>query len=199
MDKPIDIPGVRLISVSGRIASGSTTLAKQLSEHFGWKHMEGGEIFWERVRGKLNLSPKDTDLRPDSEDQLFDKSLRDILVKEEHTVVETKLAGFFAHELSDVFKILVVCEDAAHTDQTQIRIDRLVNRELMTVEEAKEEVLQREKNDVEKWRRLYAAGDPSWTYWDDKYYDIVINTFFHDPEESLHMAIEAISARNNPL
>lgn len=192
MDNSKIISNTRIITVSGRIASGSTTLAKKLAEHKGWKHMEGGEIFWENVRGKLNLSPKDTNLRPDAEDQLFDDSLKKILKEEKDIVLETKLAGYFAREMEDVFKILVICEDAEGVDQTQIRIDRLVNREKMSVLDAKTEVLEREKNDIEKWCRLYAAADPNWTYWNDKYYDIVINTFFHDPDESLQMVIEAL-------
>jgi CMP/dCMP kinase len=197
MDNSIEKPNYRLITVSGRIASGSTTLGRKLAEKLGWKHLEGGEIFWEIVRSKFNLAAKDTNLRPDSEDMQFDDSLRKILKEDENTVLETKLAGYFAKDYKDVFKILVVCADATGVDQTQIRIDRLVNREQMSVHDAKEEVLVREKNDVEKWRRLYANDDPNWSYWDDKYYDIVINTFFHDPEESLNLAIEAIKSKKD--
>lgn len=194
MDNSIEKPNYRIITVSGRIASGSTTLGRRLAEKLGWKHLEGGEIFWEIVRSKFNLAAKDTNLRPDSEDMQFDDSLRKILKEDEDTVLETKLAGYFAKDYKDIFKILVICADITGVDQTQIRIDRLVNREQMSVHDAKEEVLVREKNDVEKWRRLYANDDPNWSYWDDKYYDIVINTFFHDPEESLNLAIEAIKS-----
>lgn len=196
MTNPTDIPNIRIITVSGRIASGSTTLAKKLAQHFGWKHMEGGEIFWEHVRNKLNLDPKDTDKRPDAEDELFDKSLKKILQEESNIVLESKLAGFNAQGIDYVFKILVICEDPNGEDQTQIRIDRLINREKLSTEQAKEEVLAREKNDIEKWQRLYAKNDPDWTYWDRKYYDLVINTYFLDPEKSLDEAIEAIKSKN---
>jgi cytidylate kinase len=50
----------------------------------------------------------------------------------------------------------------------------------------------REKSDLEKWRRLYANNDPKWYYWDRKYYDLVINTYFSDQENSLKLALEAI-------
>lgn len=197
MKQPIDIPKVRLITISGRIASGSTTLAKKLSQTIGWRHMEGGEIFWEAVRSRLQLNAKDTALRPDEEDAAFDASLKEILKTQEHIVVETKLAGFNAQGISDVFKILVLCESADGTDQTQIRIDRLVNREQMSMEEAKEEVLIREKSDVEKWRRLYANNDSAWTYWDAKYYDLVINTYSHDHEQTLDTALAALGIAKN--
>lgn len=190
---PMTIPGTRLITVSGRIASGSTTLAKKLAYQLKWHHLEGGEIFWEAVRAKLGLAGKDTGLRPDEEDTVFDESLKHILKTREHTIVETKLAGFNAQGLSDVCKVLVVCVDESGQDQTNIRIDRLVNREHVSIEEAKEEVLVREKSDIEKWRRLYAHNDPEWTYWDEKYYDLVINTYSHDPDEALAIVLNAVS------
>lgn len=190
MTDPVKLPGIRLITVSGRIASGSTTLAKKLSHELHWRHIEGGEIFWEAVRARLALSPKDTALRPDEEDAAFDASLKELLRTQEHIVVETKLAGFNAQGLDDVFKILVICEDPNGVDQTQIRIDRLVNREQVSIDEAKEEVLVREKNDIEKWQRLYANNDNQWVYWDRRYYDLVINTYSHDQEQVLDLALE---------
>ncbi|MDE2026077.1 MAG: hypothetical protein KGJ07_06280 [Patescibacteria group bacterium] len=189
---PIDLPNIRIITVSGRIASGSTTLAKNLSHILNWKHLEGGEIFWEAVRSKLGLGEKDTDKRPDTEDELFDAQLKKTLREDKHIVLETKLAGFNAQSIPGIFKVLVLCVDKDGNDQTQIRIDRLVNREHLSIDEAKTEVLEREKNDIEKWRRLYAPEDSSWTYWDNKYYDLVVNTFSHDPMESANKVLSAV-------
>lgn len=187
-----ELPNIRIITVSGRIASGSTTLANNLSKTLGWRHIEGGEIFWEAVRSKMGLSEKDTNLRPDKEDEDFDKSLRHILDTGEHLILETKLAGFNAQGVGGIFKILVICRDEQGNDQTQIRIDRLVNRERLPIAKAKEEVVEREKNDIEKWRRLYAPDDPHWTYWDEKYYDLVVNTYSHDQEETLRRVLPKI-------
>lgn len=196
MNNPIDLPNIRIITVSGRIASGSTTLARRIAETLNWRRMEGGDIFWEAVRKKMNLSAKDTKLRPDEEDLLFEKKQKEILTEDKYLVLESKLAGFVGQEIEGLFKILVLCDDATGADQTQIRIDRLVNREGISVADAKEEVLTREKGDIEKWRRLYAADDPDWNYWDRKYYDLVINTFSHNEEESLSIALEAIKSKN---
>lgn len=189
----IDLPNnIRIITVSGRIGAGSTSLAKSLAKMFGWKHLEGGEIFWEAVRKRMGLDPKETNLRPDEEDKLFDAQLKKILHEDKHLVLETKLAGFNAQGMDGIFKILVLCEDHTGTDQTAIRIDRLVNREKIPVEEAKAEVTEREGNDLSKWRKLYANGDTEWVYYDKKYYDLVINTYDHNAEESIRMALEAL-------
>jgi cytidylate kinase len=126
---PIDLGDIRNITVSGRIASGSTTLAKHLANNLAWRHVEGGDIFWERVRSRLGLNPKDTDKRPDDEDKVFDEELKQMLTEEKNLILETKLAGYNAQGIAGVFKILVVCEDSAGEDHMDIRIDRLINRE----------------------------------------------------------------------
>lgn len=189
---PIDLPNTRIITVSGRIASGATTLAKKLAYVLHWKRMEGGDIFWEAVRGKLGLDAKDTGLRPDEEDLAFEAMQKEILEKRDHMIVESKLAGFVAKDLKDVFKVLIICVDPAGVDQTNIRIDRLVNREHMSIADAKEEVLVREKSDVEKWQRLYAKGDKDWTYWNKDYYNLVVNTYSHDPDDAVQFVLERV-------
>lgn len=194
MDTPIDLPGIRIITVSGRIGAGSTSLARHIAKTLSWKHIEGGEVFWEAVRKKMQLSAKDTNLRPDEEDVLFDKRLKEILQTEMHMVLETKLAGYLAQDVPNIFKVAVVCEENGE-DRAEIRIDRLVNREQVSIDDAKEEVFQREHNDLTKWRKLYANHDDSWVYWDPKYFDITINTFDHNQEESRELVLEALGFR----
>jgi len=191
-DNPKELPGFRNIAISGRIAAGSTSLANKLSEILGWKHIEGGDVFWEAIRQKMGVEPKDTALRADKEDEDFDASLKKLLLEDKHIVLETKLAGFNAQGIDGVYKVLVICENEQGEDQTQIRIDRLINRETQSVEKAKEEILVREKSDLEKWQKLYANGDKTWTYWDPKYYDLIVNTYSLNKEEALKFVLEKI-------
>jgi len=190
--EPIKLPNIRMITVSGRIASGSTTLGHKLAHVLGWRHVEGGEVFWEAVRTKMGLGEKDTNLRPDKEDEDFDSSLKKILTSSENLILETKLAGFNAQGIPGVFKIAIICEDERGNDKADIRIDRLINREKISIEQAKEEVIDREKNDLEKWRKMYAGGDQKWVYWDKKYYDLVINTYSHNQDETLKIALQKL-------
>ena len=194
MKDPEELKDIRIIAVSGKIGAGSTTLAKHIARELSWRHIEGGEIFWEAVRRKHGLSSKDTDLRPDEEDALFDEQLKKILKEERHIVLETKLAGFNAQSIPGVFKILVVCEDREGVDQVGVRIDRLVNRERIGVDEAKAEVIEREINDLAKWRKMYADNDPNWVYFNPEYYDLVINTFSHNQDESFRIVMEKINS-----
>jgi len=190
--EPVKLHNIRMITISGRIASGSTTLGHKLAGILGWRHIEGGEVFWEAIRTKMGLSEKDTNLRPDEEDEDFDASLKKILQNGKNLILETKLAGFNAQGINGVFKIAVICEDEDGKDKTDIRIDRLINREKISIEQAKEEAVDRERNDLKKWRKLYVNNDQAWVYWDKKYYDLVINTYSHNQNETLKIALQKI-------
>jgi len=62
---------------------------------------------------------------------------------------------------------------------------------------SKEELMAREQGHLEKWSRLYAGGDPNWVYWDKKYYDLVINTYAQNKEETLRIALEKIGYKGH--
>lgn len=186
-----NLKDIKNITVSGRIGSGATTLAKKLSEKLGWEMLEGGSIM-RRIQKEVGASVSETDKRPDHHDLEYEEMVKKILKEEKHRIIQSHLAGFDAQGIEGVFKIMVVCDDENGNDKKEIRIDRLVNRDKVSVEEAKSEVAQREKKNLEKWRRLYADGDQGWVYWDKKYYDLIINTYSHNASETLDLALSAL-------
>lgn len=191
MDKPIEVPNIRNITISGRIGSGTTTLAKHLSERLHWELLEGGVLF-ERFHDDLGIHEQDSNQRPDELDLKYEEMIKDILNNKTQKIIQSHLAGFDAQGIEGIFKILVQCVDDEGHDMQDIRIDRLVNRKQIHVSDAKEEIKTREKNNLDKWRKLYAKDDPNWTYWDPKYYDLIVNTFDHNAEESLNLVLSAI-------
>lgn len=192
----VDLPYIRNITISGRIGSGSTTLAKKLSEVLGWPLLEGGVLF-EKIHQELNLSELEVKSRPDSFDLEYEEKIKRMLREKKHQIIQSHLAGFDAQGIPEVFKILVVCEDEEGSDKPEVRIDRLVNRRGISVDEAKHEVILRERGHLEKWRRLYVGGDKNWVYWDKKYYDLIINTYSHNQEETLKIALKAMGYKND--
>ena len=191
MEKPAIIHGIRNITVSGRIASGASTLAIHLSETLGWKFLNGGALFREFTAEKgLDIVYSST--RPDQFDLEYEAKIKKIIKQESNYVVQSHLAAFDAQGIEGIFKILVVCEDAEGMDKVEIRIDRLVNRDGKKVEDAKVEILERERQNLEKWRRLYANNDQNWIYWDKKYYDLIVNTYSLNTEESTKAVLDSI-------
>lgn len=183
--------GIRNITVSGRIGSGTTTLAVGLSKKLGWELLEGGALF-EKIHKELQTSESQVGSRPDHFDLEYEEKIKKMLKDKSHQIIQSHLAGFDSQGIPGVFKILIICEDNFGKDKKDIRIDRLVNRKKISVAEAKEEVRAREKGHLEKWRRLYANDDKNWVYWDRKYYDLVINTYPHNQEETLKIALNKI-------
>jgi len=197
MHKAVDLPNIRNITVSGRIGSGTTTLAVGLAKTLGWDLLEGGVLF-EKIHKELQVSESQVKSRPDHFDIEYEEKVKKLLRKRNHQIVQSHLAGFDAQGIPGVFKILVICEDGEGRDKTEIRIDRLVNRKKISIEEAKVEVRQREKGHLEKWRRLYANNDQNWVYWDKRYYDLVINTYPNNQKETLKIALERVGYKGDP-
>ena len=197
MKKPDIISGIRNITVSGRISSGASTLATHLSETLGWKFLNGGALFRE-FTAENGLDIVYTSTRPDQFDLEYEEKIKKIIKEKSNYVIQSHLAAFDAQGIEGVFKILVVCEDAEGVDKIEIRIDRLVNRDGKKVEDAKVEILERERQNLEKWRRLYANNNQNWVYWDKKYYDCIINTYSLNTEESIKAVLDSIWNQQEP-
>jgi cytidylate kinase len=190
-NQPIELSGIHNITISGRIGAGATTLAKKLSEVLDWPLLEGGDLF-EKIHKELNISQVDVLQRPDSFDLQFEAQIKKILTEDRNQIIQSHLAGFDIQGLAGVYKILVICQDPSGEDKADIRIDRLMNRDGISLQEAKHEAVVREKENLEKFRKLYVHNDQSWIYWDPKYYDLVVNTYSLNKEEALQFVLEKI-------
>lgn len=178
------------IAISSRPGAGRSTLLRNLKpylEPLGWETFSGGD--WARKfaieSGKHNAHDvthhKATDYGDDIDLQI-DVAMREKLTNPaSHVAVESWIAGWNMRGLKHVLKVLLMCDDA-------LRIDRIVNRDNITVEQAKEHVRDREETNVSKWRRMYGVSD----FWDPKYYDLVINTYSHGPKETLDLVLQAL-------
>ncbi len=186
-----DLAKIKNITVSGRIGSGATTLAKKLSEYLEWGMLDGGKIM-RKVQSDIGAGVEETSKRPDHFDLEYEEKIKNILSLESHHIIQSHLAGYDAQGIDGVFKILVITEDENGEDKMDIRIDRLVNRDGTSIEQAKYEIKERDKQNLEKFRRLYANNDPNWVYWDKKYYDLVVNTYKLNQEDAFKTAISEI-------
>ena len=193
---PVDLPGIKNITISGRIGTGKTTLAVKLGETLGWEVIDGGKLF-RKITEELGESIVHTKQRPDKFDLEYEDKIKKLLKEEKHRIVQSHLAGFDAQGIGGVFKILVICRDENDDDKADIRIDRLMNRDGISLEDAKHEILEREKQNLEKFRRLYADNDPNWVYWDQKYYDLVVNTYSLNAQDSLKLVLEKIGYKTS--
>lgn len=187
----VDLKNIKNITISGRIGSGATTLAKKLSEKLGWEMLDGGGIF-RQLQKEQGFDINKSDSRPDHFDLEYEGMVKKNLKEKSHQIIQSHLAGYDAQKIDGVFKILVLCIGEDGEDKTEIRVDRIVNRDKVSIDEAKKGVVGREEEHLKKFRRLYANNDERWNYWNKDYYDLIINTYSHNTEETLQHALKAL-------
>lgn len=170
------------VAISGRIATGTSTLAKSLAQTLGWKRINVGDLQreFDRKRG-MDEKITGSDTRTDAREQEMEDMTKEKLTKESQLVYEAWLAGFVARGIPGVLKVLLVCDDA-------LRIDRMVNRDNVSVEDAKRQIRDREQGNIKKWKRLYGDYD----FWDPKEFDLVIDTYASGPYETLGKVLDAL-------
>jgi len=171
------------IAISGGIGTGTTTLFNNLKnylEPFGWDFKSTGQFVREYMRE--NLVPMAT-LVSDDFDRKIEEQVRKVFLTQKKKVVEGWLAGFISRDIKNTLRVLVVCS------QESIRIDRVANRDKITINEAKKNIVIREQKNFKKWRRLY--GD--YNFFDPQYYHLVIDTYSSGQMETLGKVLDKLA------
>ncbi len=194
----------RNVTVSGLPGTGSSTLAKGLAKTLGWEYFCGGDFLRQYAIDKGLFNPRDTkhhdqSIFDDQVDRDVENLMRTSMQTKQGQVVESWLSGFNAQGIEGVLKVLVVCSEDA------VRVDRLVNRDNITVEEAKKHIFEREQKNLTKWQRLYqeqwqkrvvgkgkASSDKPIYFWYPQLYDLVLDTYSLNQQETLNLTLEKL-------
>ena len=200
----------RNITISGLPGSGSTTLLKMLKENdllkfAGWRGFNGGDFMrsYAKEKGLFkevgNLHHSATDYEDDF-DRKVDYGMREKLENESGWILESWLSGFMAQGVAGTLKILMVCSDKA------VKVDRIVNRDQVTVDEAIKNMHDRYANNLSKWSRMYSDEWNKWVvaqgkvkqsdpidFWREDLYDMIIDTYSANQQEVLKIVLNAIT------
>lgn len=195
------------ITISGLPGCGSTTLLNLLKEELqfdGWHGFSGGEFMraYAAEKGLFDGNAKvhhDASHYEDEFDRQIDMGMREKLQTEKGWIIEAWLSGFLAQGVKGTLKVLMICSDDA------VRIDRIVNRDSVNVDEAKEHIQQRYETNYTKWARMYAQEWNDWVvaagkakkedkidFWRRDLYDVVIDTYSTNQQQSLELVLNAI-------
>lgn len=192
------------ITISGLPGAGSTTLLEKLKDKLrldGWRGFNGGEFMRAYAAEKgfndeQKLHHAATDYEDDFDRQV-DFGMRKKLKKENKWILESWLSGFMAQQVPGVLKILLKCSSDA------VKIDRIVNRDQISVQEAKKHLDGRYQKNLNKWKRLYPQQWEEWVvepgtrsdqapidFWHPDLYDLVIDTYSHNERETLGLVLD---------
>lgn len=178
------------ITISGGSGVGTSTLAKNLKPYLetqGWTFFSGGEFMRQYaiehgLFSKDNKGHHNAEVYSDDFDKEIDFGMQKTLKEKKHQVMEAWLAGFFAKDIPTTLRVLLTCSNEA------IRIDRIVNRDKVTIDEAKKLIKEREETNIKKWKRLYGDYD----FFDPQYYHLIVDTYSSGPMETTGMVLDAL-------
>ncbi len=156
------------ITLSGAIASGTSTAAKALADKLNLKYISAGDFFRQYATDN-NIPLYDKTRIPDNLDQEIDEELTE-LANNGGYVVDAHYIGYFTKNSSQVLKVLLTCD-------YEIRINRALAR-THTHQETEAEIKLREEGLDAKFRKLYADEN----FLDPKFFNLVIDTTNTTPE-----------------
>jgi len=172
-----------LITISGPIGSGKSTVAQALAEARSVDHVSGGDIFRELAADR-GYTPLEFNKLAEEDDQIdrdLDRRLREIAAERDALVLESRLAGWMAGEHAD----LKFWFDAPET----IRAARVADREKREYEDALSEMRARAESEAKRYKEYYGID-----FSDHSIYDLSMNTARWDPEAVLAILQTAIEA-----
>lgn len=178
-----------LITISGPPASGTSTLAEQLSENLDFELINGGDIFRELADEKnMSLSElSELSEEDDSIDKKIDGRLEEII--QSHVqgsrepngnglIVESRLAGWHSDGSAD----LSIYLDAP----VDVRANRITDRD-----ETEEELRTREQSEAKRYQNYYGIDVT-----DTSVYDRVFETHKLTVEELMDEIYEEIPSQD---
>jgi len=177
------------ITVSGGVSTGKNTLLNNLKPYLkplGWKFASGGQLL--RDFTKEYVHPLASLADKEFHNRLDDRTKR-LLTEQGHYVIEAWLAGFMARNLKDTLRILLTCSNNA------LKIDRVANRDKITIEQAKKFIKEREEGNFKEWKKIY--GDNN--FFDKKYYHIVIDTYSSGPLETVGKVLDKLGYNHDKI
>jgi len=173
------------ITISGGVSTGKNTLSDNLKpylESHGWKFTSGGQIL--RDFAKEYVQPLASLADKKIHNLIDERTIK--LLKEGHYVIEAWLAGFFARNMKNTLRVLLICKDNA------LKIDRVVNRDKISVAMAKKYIKEREETNFREWRKYYG----NYNFFDPKYYQLTIDTYTSGPMETLGKVLDKLGFKN---
>ena len=158
-----------VITVSGLAGSGTTTLCRNLSRYYGFKHIYAGLIFRQMAKEMgmtLQQFQEYAEMHPEIDREVDRRQIE--AAKDCNVVIEGRLAGWMVKEAD-----LKIWLEAP----IQVRAQRVARREGISIEEAFMQIAEREMQNRKRYLNLYGVDIN-----DSSIYDLVVNTGKWSPD-----------------
>ena len=153
-----------IVTVSGLHGTGKSTYAAQLAKSLRLRHVSAGQLF-RRIARERHVTLEDFG-KTAFDDPSIDRLIDEETMKEAEkgsVVIDGQLAGWVLKEKSDL-RIYLTAPDG-------VRLLRIAKRDGLGLEEAKRQTVQRERIQIERYRRHYGLNVE-----DKSIYHLVLDT-----------------------
>ena len=191
---------LRLITISGLSASGKDTITNLLTPEVGWPVMTVSQIMREHCKKIGSELPTVPDLEFNQQienqikyqiahaHQLILASNRTAgyhaWVWKQHQLKDTSEVGFDSSEVDGkhdhIFSILITAPQA-------IRIQRLAQRDKLSIPAAQNHVVNRDRIDLKVYQQLLGVNPLN-----PQYFDLIIDTSEHTPNQAINLILNKI-------
>lgn len=176
------------ITISGGVATGKNTLLNNLKPYLkplSWQFTSGGQLL--RDFAKEYVQPL-ASLADKKFHNSLDARTRRLLTEKGNYVIEAWLAGFMAKDLKNTLRILLICSNQA------LQVDRVANRDKISIQEAKEFIREREQENFKTWYKIYGKHN----FWNPKYFHLIIDTYSSGPLETVGKVLDYLGYKPHP-
>lgn len=167
------------ITISGPPGSGTTTVAKKLSEKLGYPVISAGEVFRKLAKEhgmSLEEFSKYAESNPEI-DNLIDKKQREEALKYENVIVEGRLSGWM---VPANLKVWIYCD-------REIRVQRIARRENKPVEVVRRETELREELEKRRYIKFYGINIE-----DRSLYHLMINSARFNADQIAEIILKTV-------
>ena len=158
-----------IITITGSLGAGKSTVAKELAEHFNLKRYSTGD-FWREVAKEMGINVIELNKvaeKDPSIDKKMDKRQELLGKTEDDFVIDSRLGWHFIPNSIKIF-LKVSKEEGARRIFSEQRDDEKINTDLQkTIENIKM------RRNLEKKRYM---GKYGLDYFDESHYDLVLDT-----------------------
>lgn len=171
--------------MSGYPGAGKTTFCKKAAEALNYEYVSTGKIF-RGLAAELGLSIEEFNKKIASDPELereIDERQKKVMMIKDNIIVDGRMAPFF--EIP--FKAINVLLKVDPKESARRQLIRKDNAE-MTVEEVVENTKGRVESEGGRYRTLYGIQN----HFDEKYFQVIVDTTSFSPEETFRITIEKI-------
>ncbi len=172
-----------IITISGLIGSGKTTVCRMLGERLGYRQVISGHVFREMAK-ELGMSLEEFGKLAEQDprfDHQIDERLLNVARGGGDLILEGRLAGQLLRR-NDIpaFCIFLYAP-------LEVRVQRVSGREGVDLQAAIEEMRAREASEVLRYRKFYGIDVT-----DRSIYDMAIDTGALTPEQVVEMIVSRV-------